>query len=69
MTTRVTRRSENDTPPDRLDTSEYFQQVLAHLCLLGAPATSTGISLVMAMQRFRAFWWSGTEGFMPVQAC
>ena len=27
VTTRVTRRSENDTPPDRLDTSEYFQQV------------------------------------------
>ncbi|CAL5226960.1 g9845 [Coccomyxa viridis] len=26
VTTRVTRRSENDSPPDRLDTSEYFQQ-------------------------------------------
>ncbi len=29
VTTRVTRRSENDSPPDRLDTSEYFQQVIA----------------------------------------
>ena len=29
VTTRVTRRSENDLPPDRLDTSEYFQQVTA----------------------------------------
>lgn len=28
VTTRVTRRSENEAPPDRLDTSEYFQQVL-----------------------------------------
>ena len=27
VTTRVTRRSENESPPDRLDTSEYFQQV------------------------------------------
>ncbi|CAK0786139.1 hypothetical protein CVIRNUC_009352 [Coccomyxa viridis] len=26
VTTRVTRRSENESPPDRLDTSEYFQQ-------------------------------------------
>ena len=29
VTTRVTRRSENDSPPDRLHTSEYFQQVIA----------------------------------------
>ena len=29
VTTRVTRRSENTLPPDRLDTSEYFQQVPA----------------------------------------
>lgn len=29
ITTRVTRRSENEAPPDRLDTSEYFQQVPA----------------------------------------
>ena len=27
VTTRVTRRSKNESPPDRLDTSEYFQQV------------------------------------------
>ena len=27
VATRVTRRSENEAPPDRLDTSEYFQQV------------------------------------------
>lgn len=26
VATRVTRRSENEAPPDRLDTSEYFQQ-------------------------------------------
>jgi hypothetical protein len=30
ITTRVTRRSETSAAPDRLDTSEYFQQVQAH---------------------------------------
>lgn len=29
VTTRVTRRSETTAPPDRLDTSEYFQQIYA----------------------------------------
>ena len=32
VTTRVTRRSENESPPDRLDTSEYFQQVGLRHC-------------------------------------
>ena len=34
VTTRVTRRSENESPPDRLDTSEYFQQVWLELLAL-----------------------------------
>lgn len=32
VTTRVTRRSETTAPPDRLDTSEYFQQVVLQPC-------------------------------------
>ncbi len=32
VVTRVTRRSEAQLPENRLDTSEYFEQVGPHLC-------------------------------------
>jgi hypothetical protein len=34
----VTRRSENQAPPDKLDTSEYFQQVMRSMQLSAACA-------------------------------
>lgn len=47
ITTRVTRRSETSAAPDRLDTSEYFQQVQAHAgtCTAGPKLDSIGIQV------------------------
>ena len=60
VTTRVTRRSENDSPPDRLDTSEFFQQVCCyqngpltlahHLRLITASPVPTQISGIWVFQ-------------------
>ena len=60
VTTRVTRRSENESPPNRLDTSEYFQQVCCyqngvltlahHLRLITASPVPTQISGIWVFQ-------------------
>ena len=46
--TRVTRRSETQQPPDRLDTSEYFEQArqwLRHPGIVSAPTATSALLL------------------------